>query len=161
MPRLPACTTRRDSLRLLAATAIFGLGSTVLARAAGRPRAVMTRNPGCGCCENWAGLLRDQGFEVEIIDSETLDAVKAKLGVPADLFGCHTTQLGGYLIEGHVPMDAVLTLLLDKPAAAGLSVPGMPQGSPGMGGDPEVYEVIQFGPSGRKSFGRYRGETKA
>ena len=79
---------------------------------------------------------------------------------PEALASCHTAEVGGYVIEGHVPADAVKRLLAEKPKATGLAVPGMPVGSPGMevkGVDPDIYEVMLFGPSGQTAFARYQG----
>ena len=82
--------------------------------------------------------------------------VKARLGVPDDLAACHTAEVAGYVIEGHVPAAALRRFLAEKPNATGLAVPGMPIGSPGMeGGTPEPYEVVLFGPAGRRSYMRF------
>jgi hypothetical protein len=97
---------------------------------------------------------------VEEVETRELNRVKAHLGVPPDLASCHTAQVQGYVIEGHVPADAVKRLLAERPEAAGLAVPGMPMGSPGMemaGMEPDAYEVVMFGPRGRSTFARYRG----
>jgi hypothetical protein len=88
--------------------------------------------------------------------------VKARLGVPADLAACHTAEVAGYVIEGHVPASAVRRFLAEKPNAKGLAVPGMPVGSPGMeipGTEPEEYEVVLFGPE-RRTYARFRGTTE-
>ena len=80
--------------------------------------------------------------------------------MPQDLAGCHTAEVAGYVIEGHVPASVIRRLLDEKPAAAGLAVPGMPVGSPGMevdGASPDEYDVVLFGPSGRRRFARFRG----
>lgn len=93
-----------------------------------------------------------------------MNRVKARLGVPQDLASCHTAEIGGYLIEGHVPADSIKRLLIEKPSAKGLAVPGMPAGSPGMeaaGMEPETFEVVLFGPSGQRSFARYQGGRPA
>ena len=84
--------------------------------------------------------------------------MKTRLGVPDDLAACHTAEVSGYVIEGHVPAIALKRLLAEKPDATGLAVPGMPIGSPGMeGGTAEKYEVVLFGPSGRRSYMRFLG----
>jgi len=96
---------------------------------------------------------------VKTIDSAELDAVKTRLGVPADLAACHTAQVGKYIIEGHVPAVALERFLGEQPDATGLAVPGMPIGSPGMeGGNPEGYDVVLFGPAGRRSYMRFLGD---
>jgi hypothetical protein len=123
----------------------------------------VTKGPGCECCDGWAKHLRENGFTVSVAESTEQNAFKARLGVPADLRTCHTGQLASYLLEGHVPASAVRRLLRQKPAGiAGLAVPGMPIGSPGMeveGAQPEEYSVIAFGKS-RTVWGRYRGATE-
>ena len=91
---------------------------------------------------------------------DELDALKAKLGVPRALASCHTAQVGGYVIEGHVPAGAIKRLLTEKPKGIGLAVPGMPVGSPGMeveGAEPDTYDVVLFGAAERRTFARYRG----
>ncbi len=119
------------------------------------------RDPSCGCCALWADHLREAGFPVEINDRRDLAALKVKLGVPSDLVSCHTGEVAGYVIEGHVPASAIVRLLESKESIRGLSVPRMPIGSPGMeSGDPgnwPIYDVIAFGPQGRRVFARYKG----
>ncbi len=98
------------------------------------------------------GHLQDNGFEVEAIDTDAMAEIKASHGITRDLLGCHTAEVGGYTIEGHVPADVIRQLLEEKPDVAGLAVPGMPIGSPGMeGGDPEPYQVIAFDLEGGRS----------
>jgi hypothetical protein len=93
------------------------------------------------------------------VDAADLDAVKRRLGVPDDLAACHTAEVAGYIIEGHVPGIALTRFLAEKPNAAGLAVPGMPIGSPGMGGGrPEKYDVVLFGPEGRRTYMSFIGE---
>jgi hypothetical protein len=120
----------------------------------------VSKDPTCSCCTGWADHLRAEGFPVTEVATTDLKAVKTRLGVPADLSGCHTAEVGGYAIEGHVPAVAIKRLLAERPAAIGLAVPGMPAGSPGMGGEPEIYEVTLFRPGGRESFGRYQGANQ-
>jgi hypothetical protein len=99
------------------------------------------------------------GFDVKTVNTKSLNAVKERLGVPSDLAACHTAEVGGYVIEGHVPAAALKRFLDEKPEAIGLAVPGMPIGSPGMeGGTPETYTVIQFGAGGRKEYMRFLGD---
>lgn len=124
------------------------------------PKVVVNKDPSCGCCQKWADHLSAAGFPVEVVATPELAALKVKLGVPDDLTSCHTAEVGGYVLEGHVPADAVLRLLRERPAAVGLAVPGMPAGSPGMeGGTAEAYDVILFGNGSPKVFARYRGTT--
>ena len=98
------------------------------------------------------------GFIVTVVNTTQVDAVKTRLGVPNELASCHTGEIGGYAIEGHVPASAILRLLTEKPTARGLAVPGMRIGSPGMDGWPvETYDVILFGAHGQRTYARYRG----
>ena len=108
--------------------------------------------------------LRANGYTVSVTETDDLEAVKVKLGIPDDLRSCHTGQMGKYLLEGHVPAVAVAYLLREKPEAMiGLAVPGMPVGSPGMevkGAKPEEYSVVLFGPAGRRVWGKFRGTSQ-
>lgn len=90
------------------------------------------KNPSCGCCELWVEHLRKAGYRVEVRDEEDLNAVKERLGVPYGKGSCHTAEVGGYIVEGHVPVEDIKRLLAEKPDARGLVLPGMPLGSPGM-----------------------------
>lgn len=90
------------------------------------------KNASCGCCELWVEHLRKAGFEVEVRDEDDLNAVKERLGVPYGKGSCHTAEVGGYIVEGHVPVEDIKRLLTEKPDARGLVLPGMPLGSPGM-----------------------------
>jgi hypothetical protein len=147
-------------------TAILALSSAALCPAAAAQESQRTlirlsRDASCGCCKLWAEHLEAAGFAVEITDQPNMSIVKSRLGVPTDLASCHTAQVGGYVIEGHVPASAIERLLASKEPATGLAVPRMPTGSPGMeSGDPNAYpayNVILFGPSQRRTFARYRG----
>src|SRR3546814_21102600 len=92
------------------------------------------KNPGWGVWEGQAEARRVGGSDIRVVASENLAALKARAGVPAELQGCHTVLIGGYTVEGHVPVAAVERLLAQKPAVRGIALPGMPAGSPGMGG---------------------------
>ena len=106
----------------------------------------VAKSPTCGCCGAWAEIARKHGFDVEIEDTEDLTPIKQAAGVPPQMAGCHTARVGGYVIEGHVPMAAIDRLLAERPNIRGLSVPGMPMGSPGMGDDPAArFDVHAFG----------------
>ena len=107
------------------------------------------KDPGCGCCKAWVQHLEENGFKVEVVDMPDLSAVKAKYGVTQELQACHTAIVGDYTVEGHVPADLILKMLKEKPAIAGLAVPGMPMGSPGMeGASKERYDVLTFDRAG-------------
>jgi hypothetical protein len=118
---------------------------------AGDRRAVATlyKDPDCGCCSGYADHLRRSGFEVSVVETRDLAPIKRRYGVPADLEGCHTTVVGGYAVEGHVPISAVRRLLAERPPVKGISLPGMPSGSPGMGGEKQgPFTVLAFGGTG-------------
>lgn len=151
--------TRRTMLALAASAAA---GVATGARAAAKPAIHVSKDPDCGCCTGWVEHLRSNGFTATVADTADMQAVKARLGVPEKLASCHTAEIAGYVIEGHVPAHAIDRLLAEKPKAHGLAVPGMPIGSPGMeGGRPEVYQVILFGDSAPVGFGRYLGDKPA
>ncbi len=104
------------------------------------------RNPSCSCCKAWVSHLKTNGFQVEDIVTPDVAAKKRELGLPAQLASCHTGVVNGYVVEGHVPADDVKRLLRLKPEIAGLAVPGMPAGSPGMetSGPQDQFDVIAF-----------------
>ena len=146
--------------RLLATLTGLPALALVPATTAATPKIVVHKDPSCGCCGAWVKHLRTAGFSAEIIETGAIDRVKARLGVPDELASCHTAEIDGYVVEGHVPAASINRLLAERPAAKGLAVPGMPVGSPGMevpGSPPDEYAVILFGPSGRRPFARYRG----
>lgn len=150
--------TRRSILLGGAAT----LGALLAAPARAQqalPTIAISKDPWCSCCEGWAKHLEGAGFPVEIADVENLEAVKETLGVPVALRSCHTASVAGYVIEGHVPAEAIVKLLEQRPQALGLAVPGMPAGSPGMEGPgtPDTYDVIAFGSGEPSVFMRFTG----
>lgn len=104
----------------------------------------VTKTPWCGCCTAWITHMREAGFDVTVHEQENLTALKAKMGIAAKLQSCHTGEVEGYAIEGHVPAEDVARLLKERPDARGLTVPGMPVGSPGMemGHRHDAYEVL-------------------
>jgi hypothetical protein len=148
--------TRRSALVFIVGSAALG---SAVPTAAEEQVVTVHKDPNCGCCSLWVRHLQAAGFTVTAIDTAELDAVKTRLGVPSDLAACHTAQVAGYIIEGHVPASALKRFLGEKPNAAGLAVPGMPIGSPGMeGGTPEPYDVVLFGPAGRRTYMRFVGD---
>jgi len=118
-----------------------------------KPLLNVYKTPTCGCCAKWVDHMRANGFDANVQDLPDLSAVKAKLGVPAELGSCHTAQVGRYVIEGHIPADAVHRLLKERPTTvSGLAVPGMPMGSPGMevpGGSVQPYLILTFDRQGQ------------
>lgn len=124
-----------------AAPAAAATGST---KVVGLPLAIVHKSPSCGCCKVWVDHLKQAGFRVEVRDSNDLEPIKKKLGVPYGEGSCHTAEIGGYFVEGHVPAEDIKRLLAQKPKARGLTVPGMPIGSPGMevpSGEVQPYAV--------------------
>ena len=96
------------------------------------PMMTVHRHPSCGCCGGWVAHMRQAGFPVTVVNVQDVMAPKRRLGVPASQASCHTTEVGGYVVEGHVPAGDIKRLLRQRPAARGLVLPGMPLGSPGM-----------------------------
>jgi hypothetical protein len=108
------------------------------------------KTPTCGCCADWVTHIEKAGFRTEVQDLPDLTQVKQRLGVPNGLDSCHTSMVGDYVVEGHVPASTMLRMLREKPAIAGIAVPGMPMGSPGMEGPwKDPYDVIAFTRDGR------------
>jgi len=108
------------------------------------------KTPTCGCCKAWVEHLEQNGFKVEVMDMPDLSSVKDKYGVKPEMQACHTAVVGDYVVEGHVPADLIMKMVKEKPSIAGLAVPGMPSGSPGMeGGTKERYSVLTFDRAGR------------
>jgi hypothetical protein len=101
------------------------------------------KSPTCGCCGNYISYLEREGFDVETIQTQEMDEIKDRNGVPHNMRSCHTSVFGDYIVEGHIPLAAVEKLLIDKPQIRGIAMPGMPQGSPGMPG-PKQGEFIVY-----------------
>jgi hypothetical protein len=146
--------SRRDWLRLSAS----GAATVILARrlpALAPPEEKITvyKSPTCGCCHNWVEYMKRNGFTVTAHDlpDDKLSETKDTFGIPATLRSCHVALTGPYVFEGHIPVDLVRKVLKEKPKLAGLTVPGMPVGSPGMemGGRKDKYEVVAFDKSGK------------
>ena len=132
----------RNLLALIVLTAALG-GA---AQAEELRTATLYKNPQCGCCEGYADYLRDNGFEVAVEATHDLPLLHRQHGVPDPLVGCHTTLVEGYVVEGHVPVGALIRLLTEKPAIRGISLPGMPAGSPGMLGEKtEPFTIYEIG----------------
>jgi hypothetical protein len=136
-------------------TAMRGNWWTTKAAPVGRPAATGTlptvtvyKDPGCGCCRAWVERMRAAGFEVQVHDvasAAALEQIKQQQGVTPALEACHTAIVGGYVVEGHVPPELIKQMLTEHPKIAGLAVPGMPAGSPGMEGmGSDHYDVLSF-----------------
>ena len=143
--------TRRALLTVFASV----VGPSAWAAAPAKPQIEVWKDPNCGCCKDWVLHLEQSGFVVQVFDSGNTQARK-RLGVPEQLGSCHTARVAGYAIEGHVPAKDIQRLLREKPQALGLTVPGMPVGSPGMDGagyqgrkDP--YDVLLMAKNGSTS----------
>jgi hypothetical protein len=133
--------------RLLVASAAVLLAGPALAA---RDVIEVYKSASCGCCTKWIEHLRANGFDVKAHDVDDITVSRARLGVPQALGSCHTGRVDRYLIEGHVPAKDIERLLRERPSAAGLAVPGMPRGSPGMEADVmDPYDVLLFQPNGR------------
>ncbi|VAW17925.1 CopG protein [hydrothermal vent metagenome] len=127
------------------------LGQTTLTK----PSAVVVevaKNAGCGCCDGWIARMKDDGFEVRAqnISSDELYNLKISRGLTQDLMACHTATIDGYTVEGHVPVADVRRMLAERPDAAGIVVPGMPIGSPGM--DPIGAPSMGFDGTGTEAY---------
>ncbi len=142
-----AQTVAADAAALAAQVASVATTSVPSADA---PHIKVYKDANCGCCKAWIEHLQQNGFVVEAMDMPDLSAVKTRYGVKEEIQACHTGIVNGYAIEGHVPADVILKMLKEKPAIAGLAVPGMPAGSPGMeGAIKEKYDVLTFDRAGR------------
>jgi len=143
---------RRDFLTRVTGLAAVGLtvrqvSLHALAAAGTEPEITIYKSQSCGCCGKWLEHIKANKFRTVVHDREDMDEVKDWLGVPKGVRSCHTGQVGGYLIEGHVPASDIRAMLAKKPKIAGLAVPGMPSGTPGMaapGAKPEPYDVVSF-----------------
>ena len=113
------------------ALAVAAMVAPVLA---GPPEATLYKDPSCGCCQGYAEHLEKAGFKVTVVNTRDLPAIKKQHAIPEVLESCHTTVVDGYVVEGHVPIATVKRLLAERPAIRGIGMPGMPAGSPGMGG---------------------------
>lgn len=142
-------------MRNARSTALALMLSPIAVPALAAELATVYRSPSCGCCEEWVSYLKSKGFDATVISTDDLGAVKENMHVPADMQSCHTALIGGYVVEGHVPVEAIAKLLAEKPQVTGIAVPGMPGGSPGMSGPKEPFTTYAFGPQGKTMFIRF------
>ena len=135
---------------------IFCLGAAAIVLAAPMPalageliHATLYKNPQCTCCDGYAAYLRQNGFSVDVKPTNDLAEISRKAGVPEQFEGCHTMFVDGYVVDGHVPADIVHKLLSERPSIAGITLPGMPSGAPGMTGTKAstftIYAVTKDG----------------
>ncbi len=133
-------------LKQITIALLLGLASIAATQAA--TMVTVYKSPTCGCCEKYVDYLRDNGFVVEANNETDMSAIKKRYGM-ASVASCHTALVNGYVVEGHVPVAAIRKLLKEKPAIVGISAPGMPQNSPGMGemkkGTLTIYAVPKDG----------------
>lgn len=137
--------------------ALVALSAPAMADTA-KPEVTVYKSASCGCCGGWVEHMRANGYTVHAKNVEAMDMVKQMMGVPVAMESCHTATVAGYVVEGHVPAEAVDRLIAERPQAAGLAVPGMPMGSPGMeqGGMSEPYAALLFDHAGQtKTFAEY------
>lgn len=138
-------------IRILLLASLVAWAAPLAAEAPARSLKVY-KSPTCGCCDKWIDHLRANGLGVEAENRRDMSTVKAMNGIPQEVASCHTGFIEGYFIEGHVPAAEVKRLLAERPKIAGLAVPEMPIGSPGMEGPrPERYQVYAIGSDGTKS----------
>jgi len=160
-PLLAACAPAPDAMtpslaRTAAAPAMPAVAAVRVAAAPGGtdahlPLALVHKSPTCGCCTAWVEHLRNSGFTVQVDEREDLNPLKGKLGVPLGKGSCHTAEIGGLVVEGHVPAEDIKRLLASRGDARGLVLPGMPMGSPGMetpDGRVQRYVVEQINADG-------------
>jgi hypothetical protein len=139
---------RKSLIALVAPFAILAC-----AQSAAAATVMVTKSATCGCCKGWVEHMRKAGFTVEVHEVEDVSPTAKRLGVPEALRSCHTSEVEGYVVEGHVPAADVKRLLAERPKAAGIAVPGMVVGSPGMeaGDRVDPYKVVLFDKSGKTS----------
>lgn len=145
--------SRRGLLGVALAVAVVSTGGCHASQSNG-PSIHIFKSASCQCCKLWAQYLRDAGFDVSVENTEDLPKIKQGLAVPSSVQSCHTAQIGGYFIEGHVPSEDIRRLLEQHPNARGLAVPGMPVGSPGMespSGERQSLQVLLVGTDGSTS----------
>ena len=135
-------------IALLVIARVGDQGSGTPAERGGQAPTVVTvySSPTCGCCHGYEEYLAENGFEVESIRTEDVPEMKDELKIPEEMRSCHTAKVGEYYLEGHAPVEAIWKLLEEQPAISGIALPGMPAGTPGMGGDKEqpftIYAIV-------------------
>ena len=142
---LAACKQEEDDdVAAASAPSLHAAPAKDVASTSGQPQVVVHKSESCGCCKVWVEHMQSHGFPVKVQNTDNLGPIKERVGVPYGLGSCHTAEVSGYFIEGHVPAADVQRLLTEKPKAKGLTVPGMPIGSPGMeqGDRVDPYEVL-------------------
>lgn len=142
-------------MKVLTAALAIALGWSVAAHAGEAKKATLYKPMQCGCCDEYAKYLKEHGIAVDVISLPNPELVKKMQGVPQGFEGCHTMMIDDYVVEGLVPIKTLNKLLTEKPKIKGISLPGMPVGSPGMPG-PKRAPLIIYELSGNppKEFAR-------
>ena len=151
---------RRDAVGLVVAATLLTCAAPSEVWAAAPTVVTVHKTESCGCCKLWVEHLMKAGFAVKVINSSNLGPVKERVGVPVAMGSCHTAEVGGYFVEGHVPAADVQRLLRERPKAKGLTVPGMPAGSPGMevpSGQVDPFDVLLVAMDGSTSVYAHHG----
>ncbi|GAB2502266.1 DUF411 domain-containing protein [Arenimonas alkanexedens] len=157
------------TMKILLATLLLAGAATAVAATpdtgpvdAALPLVTVHKSAYCGCCVKWVEHMQAAGFTVEVVETENMTPVKQRVGIPPGKASCHTAEVDGYFVEGHVPADDVKRLLAEKPEARGIVVPGMPIGSPGMespDGRVQAYEVQLIDTQGVSSVWSRQGQA--
>lgn len=141
--------TKKLAIPLAGLAAGALIAATFLPVGASAQQATLYKNPNCGCCDHYAAALRRNGFEVTVDDTRDLYAVNDEAGIPGQMQSCHVMFVDGYAVSGHIPVEIVQRLLAERPALKAITLPGMPAGSPGMGGaKTEPFTVYGIGADG-------------
>jgi len=142
--KLPHNTKLYMSRGIVPVLALLSFMFLPIMKSAAGQEIVIYKSPTCGCCTKWASYLEDNGFSVTQIKTQNLNTLKQNQRIPSNLSSCHTAIVDGYIVEGHVPVNAINRMLKEKPAIKGITVPGMPIGSPGMeqGTRKQPYDVL-------------------
>lgn len=140
---------------VLALTMVLSLAASPAARAEAPIEALIYKNPSCTCCDAYADYLRQNGFKVTVRETHQLAPMSRKAGLAQNFEGCHLAHIDGYVVSGHVPVSAIRRLLGERPAIKGITLPGMPLGSPGMGGaKQEPFTIYEIGDGTPKVFAK-------
>ena len=143
---------RTAAITILTAAALASTAPHAQVKAGADRQLRVYKSPTCGCCANWVRYMQANGFTATTTEMTDVTPMKVQNGVPSRAYSCHTTLVGGYVIEGHVPVEDIRRLLKEKPAIVGLAAPGMPAGSPGMDvPNSPPYDVVAFDKAGKVS----------
>ncbi len=133
---------------------IVSLAAVVLGCSSGtktqfpKQQVTIFKSQSCGCCGAYTNYMQKQGFAVQVNDISNMNPIKMQYAIPAQMQSCHTSVIGDYFVEGHIPVEAIDKLLAEKPDIAGIAMPGMPSGSPGMPGSKEPFVIYAIGNDG-------------